>query len=293
MARAACRSGEMRTTFQARPTRSSAPITQAEGSISRRRRPCTAERGKAWWLWCQDSPKEISESHATFVLWSSSGKRRRPKKWHTELMDQVTWWSRNARTRPPHTRPRTAPSTPPWASQPASGRQREGGQRDEREELGDPLHARVLEQVAGVLAVVGLAVGLEEPAGVGVPEALEPGAVTDVRRVRVALLVGVRVVLAVVGHPVEHRPLEGGRAQHGEGVLERLVGLERAVGEQAVVADGDAEPGEHVAHGEDREVGAVHPLVPEQDDGGEHARERNEDAEDVAGALDSRHGPAR
>ena len=40
------------------------------------------------------------------------------------------------------------------------------------------------------------------------------------RGVRIALLVGVRVVLAVVGDPVEHRALHRHRAEHGEGVLE-------------------------------------------------------------------------
>ena len=44
-----------------------AAITSAEGSSSQRRRPCTAERGKAWWLWCQDSPSEGSASQKTLV----------------------------------------------------------------------------------------------------------------------------------------------------------------------------------------------------------------------------------
>ena len=42
------------------------------------RRPWKAERGKAWWLWCQASPSEASESHQTFVEWSSAAKRRAP-----------------------------------------------------------------------------------------------------------------------------------------------------------------------------------------------------------------------
>ena len=74
-----------------------------------------------------------------------------------------------------------------------------------------------------------------------VPEAREPGAVADVRAVRVALLVGVGMVLAVVGDPVDHRALERHRAEDREHVLDRLVGPERAVREQPVVADRDAE----------------------------------------------------
>ena len=66
----------------------------------------------------------------------------------------------------------------------------------------------VLVQLGRVALPVGLALGLEQPAGVRVPEAAQTAAVTDVRAVRVALLVGVRVVLAVVGDPVEHRALD-------------------------------------------------------------------------------------
>ena len=78
----------------------------------------------------------------------------------------------------------------------------------------------------------------------GVPEAAQDAAdavaVADVRAVRVALLVGVGVVLAVVGHPADDRALHRHRAEHGEGVLERLGDQEGAVGEQAVEADGHA-----------------------------------------------------
>ena len=62
----------------------------------------------------------------------------------------------------------------------------------------------------------------------------------DVRAVRVALLVGVGVVLAVVGDPVEDRALDGQRAHHRERALEPRVGLERAMGQQPVEADRDA-----------------------------------------------------
>ena len=61
------RSGVIRITFQASPTRSSPEISSPDGSISQRLRPWNAERGKAWWLWCQDSPSDSSASHATLV----------------------------------------------------------------------------------------------------------------------------------------------------------------------------------------------------------------------------------
>ena len=47
--------------------------------------------------------------------------RRRPKKWQIELIDHVTWCRKNARTRPPQTRPRSAPSAvKPCSTKPSS-----------------------------------------------------------------------------------------------------------------------------------------------------------------------------
>ena len=76
-------------------------MTIAEGSISHHFRPCLAERGNVWWLWCQLSPKDGIASQKTLVEWSSTSKRRLPKKWQTELTDQVTWCWRKMRTKPP------------------------------------------------------------------------------------------------------------------------------------------------------------------------------------------------
>ena len=108
--------------------------------------------------------------------------------------------------------------------------------------VADPAHALVLVELGRVFLPVGLALGLEQPAGVGVPQAAQAAAVSDVRAVRVALLVGVRVVLAVVGDPIQHRALDRQRAEDRERALEPRVGLERAVGQQPVEADRDADP---------------------------------------------------
>jgi hypothetical protein len=53
-----------------------------------------------------------------------------------------------------------------------------------------------------------------------------PVTVPDMRAVRIALLVGMGVVLAVVGHPAHHRTLHGHRADNRERILERLRNLE-------------------------------------------------------------------
>ena len=72
--------------------------------------------------------------------------------------------------------------------------------------------------------------------------ALDAAAVT-VRGVRIALLVGVRVVLAVVGDPCHHRALDRHRAERRERVLDRLERLERAVRQQPVEAERHAVAG--------------------------------------------------
>src|SRR4029453_5410670 len=104
--------------FLASPTFSIAPINKAEGSISQRRRPWTAERGKAWWLWCQDSPRKGSPNQNTFVERSLVSKRRLPKKWHTEFTLHVTWCTKKMRTRPPHRNAVSAPARVPVTAYP-------------------------------------------------------------------------------------------------------------------------------------------------------------------------------
>ena len=121
------------------------------------------------------------------------------------------------------------------------------------EVAGDEAHAVVLVEVLRVFLPVGAALGLHQPAGVGVPETAQPLAVSDVGTVWVALLVGVGVVLAVVGDPGEDGTLHRHRAEHGEGVFEPLRGLEGTVGEQAVIADRDPDRGDQVHEGGDRE----------------------------------------
>ena len=61
--------------------------------------PWRAQVGSEWCRLCQDSPKEGMASHATFRDLSRTSKSSWPKVWQTELMDQVTWCSRQTRTR--------------------------------------------------------------------------------------------------------------------------------------------------------------------------------------------------
>ncbi len=92
----------------------------------------------------------------------------------------------------------------------------------------------VLVEVGRVALPVGAAVLGEQPAGVRVPEAAQHAAdavaVADVRAVRVALDVGVGVVLAVVGDPGDHRALDGHRAERGEERTRSACGCGRSGG---------------------------------------------------------------
>ena len=83
-----------------------------------------------------------------------------------------------------------------------------------------------------------------------------------VRRVRIALLVGVHVVLAVVGDPADDRPLDRHRAERGEDRAHGLARLERAVREQAMKADRDPQPGQHVHDREHDQIAPAEQLRP-------------------------------
>jgi hypothetical protein len=98
---------------------------------------------------------------------------------------------------------------------------------------------------------------------------------------RIALAVREVVVLAVVGDPADRRSLDGHRAERDDPVAHRPRRLERAVRQQAVVADGDPEAREHVADPEDHEIAPRHVAPPEQEDRGEEPGEGHGDGDDV------------
>ena len=109
------------------------------------------------------------------------------------------------RTPAPQSRPVSAASRVPPIAYPSTERDREPAERPDQEGAIDERDDRIVDQVAGV-ALARAAMGVdEEPADVGVGEPLErapkTAVVPDVRAVRVALLVGVGVVLAVVRDP--------------------------------------------------------------------------------------------
>src|SRR5438552_2110501 len=91
--------------------------------------------------------------------------------------------------------------------------------------------------------------------------------------VRVALQVGVRVVPAVVGHPLDDLALHRGRPGDRQRDPQPALRLERTMGQVPVEADRDAEPRCHVADGGDGDVGPAEPAAPGDGYGGDERQE--------------------
>ena len=108
---------------------------------------------------------------------------------------------------------------------------------------------------------------------------------------RVAVDIGVLVVLAMVGDPVDDAALDGEAAGEGEDGAHGASRRERLVGEQAVIADGDSVHPDDVQHRQHHEVEHRHPADDCCDrcrDDDRDERDADEDAED--GALQAAGG---
>ena len=124
------------------------------------------------------------------------------------------------RTAPPHSSAGQATDERAGEGDAETEREREPEQHPQHERAIDEAHDRVGEQVLGVALLVGHRLAAEDPADVRVEQAAEratpAAAVVDVRAVRIAVLIGELVVLAVVGDPLDHRPLDRRRAERGQ-----------------------------------------------------------------------------
>ena len=175
-------------------------------------------------------------------------------------------------------------------AQPRKNGERQAEREPDDEGPADEADDRVGEQVGGVVLGARAVDAAEGPADVGMDQpadrAAPAGSVTDVRAVRVALLVGEAVVHPVGGDPLDHRPLDRGRAEDREDGADRLAGLEAPVGEQAVVADRDAEAGEEVGDPHHDEVLPVEDPAPGETAGDEEQQERDDRDRAVRDPLD-------
>ena len=131
----------------------------------------------------------------------------------------------------------------------------------------DRAHDRIGDQVGRVARPAAAVRVQEQPADVRVREpaqrALHARAVVDVRAVRVARAVGEGVVLAMVGDPRDRRSFDRGGAERREHPAHERRGLEGAVGEHPVEADGHAEAREDVHDQEDEDVVPAQPVAPD------------------------------
>src|SRR5450755_2010477 len=107
--------------------------------------------------------------------------------------------------------------------------------------------------------------------------------------VRIALAIGVGVVLSMISHPIQHRPLDRQRAEHGKRPLEPRIGLKRAVREQPVKPNRHANRGQEIHDCEDCQVDRIDRSVPEQNDGEQNPEERDDDPDQVVIALGTSH----
>jgi hypothetical protein len=167
------------------------------------------------------------------------------------------------------------------AADQAAEHEREGQANKDPQHEGavDPADQRVAQQVRRVALLVAAVRVDEQPADVRVQQSLErplePHAVIHVGAVWVALDVGERVVLAVVGDPRDDRAFDRGRAEDRQRAAHPALGLERPVREVAVEADRHAQAGQDVADGEHDEVAPVQRLVPELPAHDDERRERD------------------
>ena len=134
----------------------------------------------------------------------------------------------------------------------------------------DHAQPAVPEQVGAVAAAIGLAHRREQPPHVGMPQppsrAQRSGS-SVVRAVRVAVLVGEVVVLAMVGDPLDDRSLDRQGAEHRQRVADGGVGLKGAVRQEPVEPHRDPQAGERVPDGQDGDVQRLDHATPEQHHG--------------------------
>ena len=120
---------------------------------------------------------------------------------------------------------------------------------------------------------------LDHPREVGMDEAGDPSVevlAVQVRRMHVTGFVGALVMAPVHRHPGDHRPERPHRAHGRQRSSDEAMRLERAVGEQAMEANSDAEPGHEPHREEQAELDRPDRAVSEQRQRDERPREGHE-----------------
>ena len=178
--------------------------------------------GYAWWALCHDSPNESSASAATFLLPSCVSNGRRPNTWQTELTPQVTWCRTATRMRPAH-----ISVTNPAAIVPPSAQPSPNGTASEATHHSGNSRSIIARSRSRRMSAANLAVRVggwvnSHPVWACHRPAAPPlrRRSGGVRRMGVAVPVGVGVVTAVVGDPTDRAALKGHGPGDGEGDLQ-------------------------------------------------------------------------
>ena len=215
--------------------------------------------------------------------------------WQIEFTDQVAWCMRKIRTRPPHTSAvRPAVSDPPRArGPPRTGspgpssthhRKRRSTQRmtGSARRSGAKRRADVGRSRSNSQPVCACHQPRRTPRQPSPPSVWglcgSPSSSANVWCLRWSATQWIGAPCTVIEPRTANAARTAGRR------------LERAVRQQAVVADRHAEAGQAVHHGEDREVAPGHRAAPEQDDRGEEAEEGEDDGGDGDAPFERGHG---
>ena len=190
----------------------------------------------------------MTASGHRLVLRSAVSSGRRPKVWHSELTDQVTWWRSAIRTRPAHSSAVSAPTRVPDRAKPITKGMASDAEGQHREQPVDPPDVPVPQHVGRVAGGVG-GVRDEEPADVGERQPPQEGQAV------VAVAVGEWGSPAWslymwwrrwVATQLVNEPSTAIEPITARMIRRARCGREAAVGEQPVEPDGDPEAGEDV-----------------------------------------------
>src|SRR5436190_10732032 len=192
---------------------------------------------------------------------------------------------------PHHAGQKAVPPADPCPADEAGYDQR--GDDDRYEQPSDHAKAAIVDQVSSVAVTVRGGVRVEQPTGVSVPEAPhrldEAVAAVGMRTVRITALVGVLMMLAVIRDPTDDVSLDCTLPADRERVSNTTKGLKRAVREEPVIADGDPQTGDDVAHEQDRQLANADHPIPQQRDGHTKADERQDRSHEVRRDARGRH----
>src|ERR1700722_11710245 len=111
----------------------------------------------------------------------------------------------------------------------------------------------------------------------------------QVGRVRIARLVAVLVMAAMQSDPADQVSLHCHRTERGQNESDHGVGLKRAMGEQAVEADGDTQRGQNVHAQKQAEMNPAESPPPKEDSCDCKAGKRHDDRRQIEQAYPKGH----